>query len=134
MNLLSLAISALFPKLPSGIVQVVTEVLPDVVDLVRTLSRQDSVAGVDKKKAVISAVRDLLDGSLGNSIPKWKDLPEDRQDRILDGLAELVYFIVELEQSGKTGKTARRASTSRRPWPKQRPRSSGVATSLVRMP
>ena len=107
MNLLSLAISALFPKLPSGIVQVVTEVLPDVVDLVRTLSRQDSVAGVDKKKAVISAVRDLLDGSLGNSIPKWKDLPEDRQDRILDGLAELVYFIVELEQSGKTGKTGK---------------------------
>jgi len=103
MNLLSLAVSALFPKLPSGVVQVVTEVLPDVVDLVRTLSLRDDVAGADKKTAVIAAVRELLDGSLGNSIPKWKNLPEDRQDRILDGLAELVYFIVELEASGKKG-------------------------------
>ena len=109
MNLLSLTISALFPKLPSGVVEVVTEVLPDVVDLVRTLSHQDDVAGADKKATVITSVRDLLDGSLGKSLPKWKDLPEDRQDRILDGLAELVYFIVELEQSGKKGIDVKKA-------------------------
>ena len=57
--------------------------------------------GSAKRRAVVSAVRDALD-LVDGGVPGWEDLTEAQRDRVLDGLVELAYLALALDEARPT--------------------------------
>ena len=96
MELLPLILSAaLGGRIPQRAISLLCDIIPAALKLVRSLREVDE-EGVEKRIASIEALRQFIDSEC-DDIPEWSALGEDRRDRILSGLIELVLWIVELE-------------------------------------
>lgn len=90
-------------KVSTYIFEFILALIPEVVVMIKEL-RAVEAEGPDKAKAVVETVAEFIDESMDDVIPEWKDLSEERRDRMLYGLVEWVYWGIELEDKlGKKG-------------------------------
>ncbi len=85
----------LWPALPAWSVSLLLQLVPFVIDLVRSLEVDKSLSGQEKLKAVLSASEKFID-ERGDNLPGWHDLPEDQRDRVLRGLVEVILWVDRL--------------------------------------
>jgi hypothetical protein len=96
MELLPLILSAAFGgRIPQRAIALLCDIVPAAIKLIKSLREVDE-EGTDKRIAAIEALREFIDNEC-DDIPEWSALGEDRRDRILSGLIELVLWVVELE-------------------------------------
>lgn len=87
----------------------ILDLIPHVTELVRELRelKEDGgqrVRGSEKAEAIVRTVAEMIDEEF-DELPAWKNLTEERRDRMLYGLVEWVYWGIELEEThGKRGK------------------------------
>ena len=73
-----------------------SDLLATIPPMVRRLNspRFAHMSGDEKAATVVAEVRRLLDAS--DDIPGWRDFPEVRRDRIIQGVSELALFVIEV--------------------------------------
>ena len=87
---------ALGGRIPRGAIDLLIEIIPAALNLIRNLRAVD-IKNQDKRKVVVESLGLFIDEEL-DSIPAWSSLSEERRDRILGGLVELCLWIIELEE------------------------------------
>ena len=73
----------------------IAQLIPAAIEVVRDL-RRISADGADKRAAAISVLHEFIDEYL-DTLPHWKNISEERRDRILGGLVELILWLIEIE-------------------------------------
>ena len=87
---------ALGGRVPRGALDLLIEIIPAAIQLIKNL-RSVVVSGADKRSAAVETLGIFIDEEL-DDIPEWSSLSEDRRDRILGGLIELILWFIELEE------------------------------------
>jgi hypothetical protein len=87
---------ALGGRIPRGAIELLIEIIPSAIALIKNLRAVD-IENADKRKVVVESLGLFIDEEL-DSIPAWSSLTETRRDRILGGLVELCLWIIELEE------------------------------------
>lgn len=95
----------LFPGAPAWIGELLAGLIPAIFELVSDLEALD-MPGRKKAETVIKWTRETLDELL-DDVPEWRDLPEEKKDRILDGLNELALFAVRVGDSERSAAASR---------------------------
>jgi hypothetical protein len=113
MNLVVFLARTLGVSLPGFLGDVLLDLVKGVLWLVKQLQKSDA-PGATKLDTAVALGRQFADDYL-DSIPAWKELDEERRDRILTGLVELILFFEHLrdlpddvEQTGPDSGEARR--------------------------
>jgi hypothetical protein len=83
-------------KVSTYIFEFILALIPEVVEMIKEL-RAIEAEGPEKAKAVVETTAEFIDETMDDAIPEWKDLSEERRDRMLYGLVEWVYWGIELE-------------------------------------
>lgn len=81
--------------LPGFLGDALVDLLKGISWLVKQLHKSPA-KGASKLDTAVALAREFADDYL-DSIPAWKELDEDRRDRILSGLVELVLFFEHLD-------------------------------------
>lgn len=87
---------ALGGRIPRGAIELLIEVIPSAISLVRNLRSVD-IKNAEKRAVVVESLGLFIDEEF-DSMPAWGSLSEERRDRILGGLVELCLWIIELEE------------------------------------
>jgi hypothetical protein len=97
-------------KVAVDVFKFILDLIPHVTDLVQQLRELkkdedgDKIPGAEKAEAIVKSVASMIDEEF-DELPAWKNLSEERRDRMLYGLVEWVYWGIELEGThGKRGK------------------------------
>jgi hypothetical protein len=102
--------------LPGFLGDVLVDLAKGIQWLVGQLHKSD-LPGAQKLETAVALAREFADDYL-DSIPAWKELDEDRRDRILSGLVELVLFFEHINEHpddlNKTGPDSGDARRARR--------------------
>ena len=92
-SVLTALLTMLFPGIPAWLATFLSSVIPASIDVVREFASQEETGEV-KRKAAVAALAEFLDEEF-DEIPQWRQIGEERRDRILTGLVELSYFVIE---------------------------------------
>ena len=97
---LPLILRAVFgSRVSPAVVDFFGNLIPVVVDLVRQLGTVKT-GGSGKLEAAVLVVSAWVDDELDDLAPaEWRNLPEDRRDRIIAGLVELILFVDQITAS-----------------------------------
>ena len=98
-QLLISLLGLLFPNAPAWLAQMLSLMLPVVVDAVHDLAEAKDMTGAAKFQFIATSVRNALDEGL-DEVPAWKDYPEDRRDVIVNGIVEMSYFVYNVSKRG----------------------------------
>ena len=91
-SIVGFILSRLFKKAPAVVATILLELFEAIVDFVEDLGDYNGMNGAEKMAYLVGKVRVFADEAL-DEVPRWKELPEDRRDAIIEGLAELALFI-----------------------------------------
>lgn len=96
------------PEAPAWVASVVAKAIGNVAKVVKALDRAEyaALSPSQKRLKVVTVGRKLLDDAF-DEVPTWGALSEDRRDRIVVGIAELVLFVLDL--SAPERRSARKA-------------------------
>ena len=84
-------------RISTDILEFLGELIPAVVHLVRQLNGVDA-AGQGKLEAAVVVVAAWVDEEMDDLAPKeWRELSEERRDRLVAGLVELVLFVDQIQ-------------------------------------
>ena len=85
------------PKAPTWVASVAGKAVSEVAKVVSALDKDayDNLTPAQKRARAVQAGRMVLDASF-DDVPAWGGLSEDRRDRIVSGIAELVLFVLDL--------------------------------------
>lgn len=107
-SLVSTLISLLFPGAPAWVSSLLVAMVPAVIDLVEELDDLKDRPGPERLEFVVENTKKLLDEGF-DDVPEWKALGEDRRDRIIAGVTELVLFVDRVTGRKKGAATLRKA-------------------------
>lgn len=107
----------LLPSASPWVRNTITTLIPSVVALVVEVVEQKGSG--DQSELAIKGAEVVLDETL-DELPAWKDIGEERRDKIIGGLAELALFIVSIAEADRSVrkrilKDARKLKASRIP-------------------
>ena len=94
--LVSVLRAALGAHVPSRVIDVLAQLIPAAIEVVRDLRRL-AATGAEKQAAAVQVLKEFIDDYL-DGLPHWEDLSEERRDRILEGLVELTLWLIEVQE------------------------------------
>ena len=94
--LLSVLRAALGAHVPSRVIDVLAQLIPAAIEVVKDLRRL-AATGAEKQSAAVQVLKEFIDDYL-DGMPHWEDLSEERRDRILEGLVELSLWLIEVQE------------------------------------
>lgn len=100
------------PGAPAWVAKTVAKAISEVAKVVNALDKDayDDLTPAQKRARAVRAGRAVLDKSF-DDVPAWSTLSEERRDRIVTGIAELVLFVLDL--TGPERRSARKALRKR---------------------
>lgn len=89
----------LLPSASPWVRNTITTLIPSVVALV--VDVVDKKGSGNQAELAIKGAESVLDETL-DELPEWKNIGEERRDKIIGGLAELALFIVSIAETDRS--------------------------------
>ena len=91
--MLTMLMRIVFPSAPEWLKDVLVATVKLVTEGVHEMRTASELKGAEKRELVARQVLLRLDEDF-DGVPEWKLLDEDKKDRILEGVVELVLFLL----------------------------------------